>query len=825
MATTSRELPRHREDLVISQVGDDDFVIKTPIRREYYNLGQVEHFLLMKLDGSRSKSELSSEFESEFGERLSDDEIDEFLQIVRSRGLLEDPADLPAKSSSKKSSSRKSSSTQAAQPLPTDDDDDEESLSGKKQSLLFYKLPLFDPDRVFNWIEPQIRWVWTRAFAVVSASAMLLALLIVLSNGVELVASFSHAMRWETLILIGCMIILATLLHEFAHGLTCKHFGGAVHEIGVMLMFFIPCLYCNVSDAWLMREKRKRLLITAAGGYCDLCIWALCVFLWRITVPGCLLSYLAFTMMTVCGSRGFINLNPLLRLDGYYLLSDWLEMPNLRKRALDHWMAHVRWFLWGAQRPNPVPRGRLLIAYGVMCWCFAIVFLDIVLFRLMKTASDEFGVFGLTFTLLLCAFAMRRVFKGFWGGEFMTMVNSRKKRAVAWVIGIAVVLGLICVFPTKHYATGDFVVRPAKRLEINAPVTGFIRVVHVEEGQVVEPGDILFELTSADLAAQLETKQAEIRESEAMLTKLTLGARPEELSEQRFRVERAAEWVKLGRYEVEQDRVRLEQELLILDQQINQAKTELEFARKAYQQSTALYQQGALAGAELQSQRAKVAVLESRVMQAIAERRSREINGVRSSESELARREQQLADAKAQLTLLEAGNHPEEIAAEKARRERIQTELEHLKQQQQRLVIRAPMQGTIATPRLHEKVGQLVTMGTPICAIENGHETNVEISISEDDVGGIQLGQPINLKARAIPFETFHAEVERIAPSASPPDAQGQNFLVVYCSVDNEAGSLRSGMTGFGRVYRGWRTLGLVALNKGMKYLRTEFWW
>ena len=129
------------------------------------------------------------------------------------------------------------------------------------------------------------------------------------------------------------MCALATTCHEFAHGLTCKHYGGDVHEVGLLVMFFTPCFYCNVSDAWLIPEKRKRLWITAAGGYCDLCLWALAVFAWRLSDPQGLVNYLAWVVVTVCAARVLFNFNPLLKLDGYYLLSDWLELPNLRQRS------------------------------------------------------------------------------------------------------------------------------------------------------------------------------------------------------------------------------------------------------------------------------------------------------------------------------------------------------------------------------------------------------------------------------------------------------------------------------------------------------------
>ena len=108
--------------------------------------------------------------------------------------------------------------------------------------------------------------------------------------------------------------MLATTLHEFAHGLTCKHFGGEVHEVGFLMLFFIPCFYCNVSDAWLFREKSRRLWVTLAGGYFDLLAWATAAFVWRLTAQDSMINYLAWVILSVLGVRNLFNFNPLLKL-------------------------------------------------------------------------------------------------------------------------------------------------------------------------------------------------------------------------------------------------------------------------------------------------------------------------------------------------------------------------------------------------------------------------------------------------------------------------------------------------------------------------------
>ena len=142
-----------------------------------------------------------------------------------------------------------------------------------------------------------------------------------------------------------------------------QYYGGQVREIGFLLMLFMPCFYCNVSDAWLFREKSKRLWVTLAGGYFELFLWSLAVFVWRLSIQDTLVHYLAFVVLGVCGLQSLVNFNPLIKLDGYYLLSDWVEVPNLRQRAVGYVSARLRWLLWGARRP-PRRSGRRSGAAG-----------------------------------------------------------------------------------------------------------------------------------------------------------------------------------------------------------------------------------------------------------------------------------------------------------------------------------------------------------------------------------------------------------------------------------------------------------------------------
>ncbi len=803
-----RTLPLIRPDLTVQKLSDREFVVKLRALRQYFRVGPEEAFLIEELQKPQTRTSLIRAFQKQFQEELTRSDIADFVELAKSRKLLLGADD-------------------TASPEEYSEED-ADVLATNKQSLLFYRIPLFNPDATFSRWEPVVRWIWTPGFLCLSAMFMLAALLVLWSNRSDLVTAFPSALRWEIVALAWAMIILTTALHEIAHGMTCKHFGGEVHDTGVLFMFFMPCLYANVSDAWLIPEKSKRLWITAAGGYCDLCIWAISVFIWRVTVQSSLINHLALVSLSVCGARSLLNFNPLLRLDGYYLVSDGLSIPNLRTRAQEYWMGHLRWWLWGAVRPPNDPHGRVLLAYGMMSWFFALVFLDLVVLRLLEYSSDQLGMAGVIVTSVLMLLLMKRVFKGFFRSEFMAMFTERRRRAAIWAAGIASVAMGLFLIPSRHYASGSFEIRSSERYQITSPVAGYVRTVFVTDGELVKKGTPLVELESPDLENQISVKRSELTESEAVLRKLRTGQRPEEITDHRERVKRLESWCELGHLELERASSQLEQELISLDQRIAQADAELQSAQIAYQQSEQLYRSGALAGAELRADKTRLTVLQSQVRQAEALKKAREAEGVRLAQTELSRREQELAEVKSKLVLVSAGTRPEEIAAEDARRDRIAKELAYLEERRGRLIVRAPVDGVVASSRIQEQVGTLATQGAPLCTLEDASQSFIEISVPEEEIVGLRPGQPVYLKARAIPFETFTATVDRIAPSTNAAAAAGKpvtTTLVVYCHLHDANGRLRTGMSGFGKIDRGWKSVGQLIATKAMRYLRTEFWW
>src|SRR5207248_5943450 len=193
-----------------------------------------------------------------------------------------------------------------------------------------------DPNRLFDRLARALRVCYTPHCCVLCATLIAGAVGTAVANWSDITQDLSRLYRLEAIPPFLAITFIAASAHEFAHGVTCKHFGGEVHELGFMLIYLQPAFYCNVSDAWLFPEKSKRLWVTFAGAYFAMFLWALSTVIWRLTDFDTTLNHLALVVTATSAVKSLFNLNPLIKLDGYYVLSDYLEIPNLRRRAFQY---------------------------------------------------------------------------------------------------------------------------------------------------------------------------------------------------------------------------------------------------------------------------------------------------------------------------------------------------------------------------------------------------------------------------------------------------------------------------------------------------------
>jgi putative peptide zinc metalloprotease protein len=202
--------------------------------------------------------------------------------------------------------------------------------------LLSLRTRGIDPEPLLDAIYPYCRWMFS-PWAVGAAMIGMFAALVLLAVHADQVAlrlpEFQAFFSLRNAGWLALSVVVAKTLHELGHALACRHFGGECHELGILLLVFLPCLYCNVSDAWMFGSRWRRIGVDVAGMFVELVLAATCTALWWFSVHGWFNS-ICFNLMIVCSLNTLLfNGNPLLRYDGYYLLSDWLEVPNLQQRS------------------------------------------------------------------------------------------------------------------------------------------------------------------------------------------------------------------------------------------------------------------------------------------------------------------------------------------------------------------------------------------------------------------------------------------------------------------------------------------------------------
>ncbi len=357
-ASSSRPLRLHmRRDLTFqrqSYQGRDYWVVKDPIALKYYRFEVEEFALLQMVDGQSSPDHIKRLFDFEFApQKISLQELYQFVGMLYRSSLL--VSESPNQGIELKKRGDKNRKLERRQSLT---------------NVLAIRYKGFDPDRLLGFLLRYTGWFFSwPAFVCVlllglSAAGLLITQFETFQAKLPSFQDFFAAKNWIWLALV---MAITKVLHEFGHGLACKKFGGQCHEMGVMLLVLTPCLYVNVSDSWLLPSKWKRAFIAAAGMYVELVLSSIAVFVWWFSHPG-MVNQLALNVIFISSvSTILFNGNPLLRYDGYYILSDLLEIPNLRSKATTILQRSCGALLLGIEaRPDPFLAGEESLAFRLL---------------------------------------------------------------------------------------------------------------------------------------------------------------------------------------------------------------------------------------------------------------------------------------------------------------------------------------------------------------------------------------------------------------------------------------------------------------------------
>jgi len=378
--------------------------------------------------------------------------------------------------------------------------------------LLRIRWSVGDPDELLNRWLPRLRFCFSRTFLGLSVALFLVYFLIVGIRWSEFSSALSDL--YTLRVGLGDLVVLwvtgtvIIAIHELGHGFTCKYFGGEVHEIGAMLIYFEPAFFCNVNDAWTFPELRARLWVTAAGSWIQLVLASLAAVVWWAANPGTLVSQVAFAAVLIGGvTTVLMNLNPLIPLDGYYALSDYLEVPNLRQRAGRHlsWLIKTRVFRLELPEPPADERERrIFLIYGSLAAGYITLILAFCAVNTYGWLSRTLGGLGTLIFAGMVLLALKRQLLA--AKDSLTAVlhklTARLRSARVrhrLLAGAALMLILGALIPWPITVSGPFTVWTGASLPLTSPDSGVVGQVNVREGSWVETGSTLLRLRSFGL--------------------------------------------------------------------------------------------------------------------------------------------------------------------------------------------------------------------------------------------------------------------------------------------------------------------------------------
>lgn len=482
-----------RPDLIVQPQfyeGMTHYVVKDPIALKYFRFKVEEYYLLQQFDGKQTLQDVKRAFERKYRpQTISIDDLTRFVAQLHEAGIAQ--LDSPDQADVFIRRRKKRMWKQVGQFFA---------------NILYIKIPIIDPEKLLDRMYPWFRWIFTRTFVLFSFGLMLAALTLVVSQWSTFssrLPDFQSFFNWRTIVYFWCSLAVVKVIHEFGHGLTAKHFGGEVHEMGMLFLVLTPALYCDVTDSWLLPNKWKRIWISAAGIFVECFLASIATFVWWNTEQG-LLNSLCLATMFICSVNTIMfNANPLLRYDGYYVMSDWLEVPNLRVKSTQFFAYLFQEKVLGLEVPvqNYMPRSRrlLFVTYAIASYLYRwLVTFSILFFLYQFLKPYKLGSISAMLAIgsLVPLFVMPcyQVFK--FARTPGRMRKVKKVRAGLFAAAFVAVVTGILLIPTPLRVQGTLVLTEAKPALVYSEIPGRLVDLNVRDGDYVKQGDLIAQLSN-----------------------------------------------------------------------------------------------------------------------------------------------------------------------------------------------------------------------------------------------------------------------------------------------------------------------------------------
>ncbi|MEM8873436.1 MAG: hypothetical protein AAGD32_04170 [Planctomycetota bacterium] len=384
------------------------------------------------------------------------------------------------------------------------------------KGFLFLRVPLWNPDnyleRTKHWFAPLFHPVALMFWAVL----MFITAITVARQWEALANTFSGMLSLQGILLGWIILIGLKAVHEFGHAYCCKHFGGQVPEMGAYFIILTPCAYMDASAAWGFVSQWRRIAVSLAGMYFESWVAAAALFVWASTPPG-MLNFFAFQTFFVASAVTLLfNANPLMRFDGYFILSDLIRVPNLRSRSTAYTLSLFNRATLGvttATAPHGIAMRIFFVVFAIACGIYRVV----LVLSICATIAAKFFLIGIGLAAFYCVSelfgAISRTCKFLW---FDPRTATARKRGVALGVLLVFALPTILIFsPTPGHASAVGVIRGSAEHELTMPQAGLVEAVALEAGRLIPAGAEIMRIDNPQLDAELAVAKQEVRVAEA----------------------------------------------------------------------------------------------------------------------------------------------------------------------------------------------------------------------------------------------------------------------------------------------------------------------
>ena len=470
--------------------------IEIPSTSKFFKIGYAEYVFMSLLDGETSFAHALAISSQTLGaEAVSERQATQTLFWLLENGLA----------AATDASVGLHSNGEAKQPL------------WQKMNPFWMKIPLGKPDKWIDGCTAVLGWVFHPAAVLISLLTMFFALMSLATHWDRFTASagaiFSSS-NWFWMLITW---VILKILHEFAHAIVCKKFGGTVKETGIIFILFAPLAYVDVTSSWRFKSRWHRIAVAVAGMYVELLVAAVCLIFWCATRDELLAYHLINVVMLASISTLIFNANPLMKFDGYFILSDLLGIPNLYQEGSKAVSRCLNWIFYGQQEEESrreIQHWRLFITgYG-----FACMFWKVLIFAgLSIAAAFMFGGWGMLIVMFgavsSAVVPLGRLLKDL-STRFMHRPESILRAGVVSAMLVLLVASSWWLVPNSFVARNPCVVDYRDSAKIRAYSAGFIAEIFVVDGQAVELGQPLLRMENRELESDVAQLKARLKQRE-----------------------------------------------------------------------------------------------------------------------------------------------------------------------------------------------------------------------------------------------------------------------------------------------------------------------